>query len=62
MCSILSYASFVCERLSGMRESQQGLFLHACGVLALFLEAFDHNESILFPPVGIGSEAQWAKF
>lgn len=40
------------------REENKGttLFLHACGVLGLFLEAFDHNESVSFPPVGIGSE------
>lgn len=45
-----------------MRKTSKTLFLHAHGVLGLFLEAFDQNESILFPQVGIGSEVRWVKF
>lgn len=58
MCSILSYSLFVCERLYSMRKTIKTLFLHACVVLGLFLEAFDHNKSVLFPQVGISSEVQ----
>lgn len=39
-----------------MRKTSKTLFLHAYGVLGFFLEAFDQNESILFPQLGIGSE------
>lgn len=41
-----------------MRNTSKSLFLRACGMLGLFLEAFDPNESIYVPQVGIGSEVQ----